>query len=55
METIKNPREDLESRKFTLREIGLIISLLLFFFAFNLKINKPSNGTHDYQKNIGEI
>lgn len=55
METIKNPRSDLESDRFIFREIGLIISLLLILAAFNLKTNYQSNGINDHQTNKIEI
>ena len=46
MELIKSPKADLERKKFLFREIGLIITLVIVFLAFNLK-------THD--KDAGKI
>jgi len=37
MELLKTPGADLEGKKFIFREIGLIIALLVAFFAFSLK------------------
>ena len=37
MERIKSNKADLENKKFIFREIGLIIALIIIFFAFNLK------------------
>ena len=37
MKLLKTPRADLEGKKFIFREIGLIIALLVAFFAFSLK------------------
>lgn len=40
MEPIKSPKANLENKKFLFREIGLIVTLVIVFLAFNLK-------THD--------
>lgn len=37
MEAKKSPKADLEKKKFFFREIGLIVSLVVMFFAFNIK------------------
>ncbi len=48
MEANKSPKADLENKKFFFKEIGLIVSLVIVFFAFNIK-------THDKQPTEIEI
>ena len=50
MEIKKTPKADLENKKLLFREIGLIITLLLVFFAFEWKTSeKASNLPKDIQ------
>lgn len=48
MEAKKSSKADLENKKFFFREIGLIVSLVIMFFAFNIK-------TYDKQSSKIEI
>ena len=49
MEPLKTSAADLESKKFIFREIGLIIALLIVFFAFSLKT--PSKKVAEFNCN----
>lgn len=49
METLKTSKANLENKRFIFWEVGLVIALLLIFFAFRLKIDPPSkNITSNY-------
>ncbi len=49
MEPLKTSAADLENKKFIFREIGLIIALLIVFFAFNLKT--PIKNVNEFKSN----
>lgn len=50
MEAIKSVKADLENKKFFFREIGLIVTLILIFLAFNIKTTERANSVLDYQQ-----